>query len=215
MTQLFIDFSFQDRLQPRHITAEVREELVRRELRRFRPWIFVPIIAVLGVGVFWLSALTALWSRIWVYEALAIVPLIAVALIIRNRGVRLLREGVPTAGVVTDVEPLSFYGGLGGANHWIRVRFRFVHGEGDLPESRLLRDDAPCCQARRWVPGGWGSFGEDLQPGSLVSVLYWPDRPQRCRLIALRCQDTKMSAVEETVEDEDGVRRDRETGEPV
>lgn len=71
------------------------------------------------------------------------------------------------------------------APHIVTVRLRFVPG---LPNESLdwpdLRDEIPHCDVRKRVRGGgWGTFMGELKQGSLVTLLYSPDNPKRCRIV--------------------------------
>ena len=71
------------------------------------------------------------------------------------------------------------------APHIVTVRLRFVPGRPnenlDWPD---LRDEIPHCDVTKRVRGGgWGSFLGELKQGSLVTLLYSPDNPKRCRIV--------------------------------
>ena len=68
--------------------------------------------------------------------------------------------------------------------HLVKVRLRFVAAANDSLSWEALREEMPHCDVAKWLKGGgWGTFAGELRQGSLVSLLYLPDNPKRCRIV--------------------------------
>lgn len=160
---------------------------VSEDVRAFVPW-----VTIFGM-------LTSIWA-----------VSIGTVLLIYARRIRFLRQAQVTAAAVMDKEVTSLWPlGAGGRSSWtdsprnirealnqsddgtdqdvphiITVRLRFVPGSPDANfDWPVLRDEVPHFDVTKRLRGGWGTFMGELRQGALVTLLYSPENPQRCRII--------------------------------
>jgi hypothetical protein len=150
------------------------------------------------------------WNRVLLSETALLVAVLAAVWLVYSRQIGFIRDAAVTTAAVMDAGTLSLWGiqlfrrptGPGSLKraleeeddgeeedtlHLVTVRLRFVPGAlNENMDWALLRDEIPHCDVTKRIRGGWGTFASDLQQGSLVSLLYDPHRPKRCRLIRLR-----------------------------
>ena len=71
------------------------------------------------------------------------------------------------------------------APHIVKLRLRFIPGfpNEDLGWLALRYEVAHCDVTKRLHGGGWGTFIGELKQGSLVTLLYSPENPKRCRIV--------------------------------
>ena len=152
----------------------------------------------------WLAMLGSLIG-VWVIYALVI-------WLIYSRRIRFLHNAEVTTAAVIDKETTSLWA-LGGSlrgswstplpksiqeslnleddgseetvPHVVKLRLRFIPGvSSEHLDWPALRDEIPHCEVTKRLPGGgWGTFIGELRQGSLVSVLYLPENPKRCRIV--------------------------------
>lgn len=152
------------------------------------------------------------WIYIFAPELDAWTAYILVVCVIYSRCIRFLRDAQVTTAAVVEKDTTTLWA-LGGSQrgswstpsarniseylnqsdtgmnedalHIVTVRLRFVPG---MPNEHLdwpdLRDEIPHCDVTKRVRGGgWGTFMGELKQGSLVTLLYSPDNPKRCRIV--------------------------------
>jgi hypothetical protein len=92
---------------------------------------------------------------------------------------------IPSARNIREYLSQSDTGVNEDAPHIVTLRLRFIPG---MPNEHLdwpdLRDEIPHCDVTKRVRGGgWGTFLGELKQGSLVSLLYSPEKPRRCSIV--------------------------------
>ena len=207
---LLLELSFGDNVRPSQVTPEVRARLVQPEIVKRRYLAMAPIIACGIADLFLLGytesyGFTVGWSHILAAEVAAALALICAIVAFYGRRMRFLHEAAVTTGAVLDSETHSYVGPslLGSSRpremradendqqwndiiHLVTIRLRFAPGvtNEDGPE-HLLREDVPHLDVTKRLRGGWGTFASGLKAGSLVSLLYSPANPKRCRIVNL------------------------------
>lgn len=159
------------------------------DIRPFTPWInvFVP-----GLGA-WAAYTVAIWVIYYRRIGLLRDAQVTTAAVIEKDTTTLWALGgsrrgswsTPSARNVRESLNQSDTGMNEDAPHIVTVRLRFVPGMAsehlDWPD---LRDEIPHCDVTKRVRGGgWGTFMGELKQGSLVTLLYSPDNPKRCRIV--------------------------------
>ena len=167
---------------------------------------------VLFTGVSYDTRSFTPWINIFAPELGAWAVYILAVCVIYSRRIRFLRDAQVTTAVVIEKDTTTLWA-LGGsqrgswstpsarnireylnqsdtgvnedAPHIVTVRLRFVPG---MPNEHLdwpnLGDEIPHCDVTKRVRGGgWGTFMGELKQGSLVTLLYSPDNPKRCRIV--------------------------------
>jgi hypothetical protein len=151
------------------------------------------------------------WWQILLWQALGAVAAMAAIFWFYGRRIKFLQSALVTPAAVMQVDRTSLWV-FGAGNrqrsgpparnvreavrksdlgqyeyvpHIVRASLRFVPGTpGDALDWDALRDEVPHQDVTKWMSGGgWGTFAGELKQGSLVSLLYSPENPRRCRIV--------------------------------
>jgi hypothetical protein len=194
---------FGDNLRPARVTEKIREELLSADRRMRNRILLAPLLMVAAADLLSWGSSQSLGAWIPWRSVLAgeLAGLAAFALLVSRvfaGRIQVVRDGTVTTAMVMDSDTTDLWlldSGTASSPfsrspeklHVVTVRLRFVPGfAGEELSWESLKDEMPHCDVTRRLRGGWGTSVSELKAGSLISVLYLPDSPRRCRIILRR-----------------------------
>jgi|SRR5215472_2799768 len=173
--------------------------------------ILIALLFNVGLGIVAINSQSELpWRLVLMLEVATIAAIALAVWSWHSRRMAFLQEAPVVSAAVMESNSTALWG-IGGLPSWmlrsarsftealedadegaseevlriVKVRLRFRPGGASEQLSwDDLREEVPHIDVTKWLlSGGWGTFAYGLKRGSLVSLLYAPQKPKDCRIV--------------------------------